>query len=129
MEAQNDTSREARQQSDERIREMAARERRQSERLARQLSNEAMKQWQRSMEGMLALPTAAALGVASSTLFMASLVARAFEVMQQSTIAIREGMEETRRELREMSEMDDSGRRGGVAGRMQSESNRGEVHA
>ena len=107
MDTQSEMNRERRSDSMERMRESAARERNQNERLARQLSTEAMKNWQRSVEGMLALPTAAALGVASSTLYMASLVTRAFEMFQQSTIAIREGMEQTRRELREAAESDD----------------------
>jgi hypothetical protein len=128
MEAQMEMNREGRQDTGERLRETAHRDRRESEKLARQLSSEAMKHWQRSVEGMLALPTAAALGVASSTLYMASLVGRAFEVLQQSTSAIREGMELTRRELRELAESEGD-MRSGIAGRARSESNRGEVRA
>jgi hypothetical protein len=128
MEAQMETSREGWQEAGERLRETAARDRHQNERLARQLSAEAMKHWQRSVEGMLSLPTAAALGVASSTLYMASLVTRTFEVFQQSTSAIRDNMERTRRELRDIAEGDDSAR-GVNAGRSRSEPSRGEVRA
>jgi hypothetical protein len=104
MEAQMESGRERPQDVGEQVRETAARERHQSEMLARQLSTEAMKHWQRSVEGLLSLPTATALGVASSTLYMAALVARSFEVLQRSTEAIRSGMEQSRRELRELRE-------------------------
>lgn len=129
MEAQMESSRDRPQQTGEHVRETAARERHQSEMLARQLSTEAVKHWQRSVEGLLSLPTATALGVASSTLYLAALVARSFEVLQRSSDAIRAGMEQSRRELRELrgSDMERGGAEG--AGRARSDSRRGEVQA
>jgi hypothetical protein len=80
------------------MRRATAEERHKSERLARQLSKESMEQWQRSIEGLLALPTAAALGFASSTLYIAAFIQRGFEVIQQSAEAVRSGVEQARTE-------------------------------
>ena len=98
------------QQTSEQLRRTAAHERRTSERLAGQLSREALNQFQRSIEGFLALPTAAALGVGSVTLYAAAFLERGFEVMQQSTEALRNGLVEGRREF-ERQESDLEGRR------------------
>jgi hypothetical protein len=98
------------QQTSEQLRRTAANERRTSERLAGQLSREALNQFQRSIEGFLALPTAAALGVGSATLYAAAFLERGFEVLQQSTEALRNGLVESRREF-ERQENDFEGRR------------------
>ena len=94
-------------QASEQTRRTAAEERRRSERLAKQLSRECMQQWQRSIEGMLAIPTAAALGIASSTLYVAAFLERGFEAVQASTEALRTGMEQGRREFNRADSGDD----------------------
>ena len=55
---------------------------------ARNLSREAMGQWQRAINGALALPTAIALTTASNMLFIASFIERGFEVFQASAEAM-----------------------------------------
>lgn len=108
-------------------RQAAAQGRHENEQLAQQLSNEAVKQWQQVLEGLFALPTAAALGVASSTLYAAALIERGFEVIQQSTDAIRNAAEQSRREIeRQARERDEE--RGGDGGRARAEG-RGEARA
>lgn len=115
------------QQTSENLRRTAADERRKSERLAGQLSREALQQFQRSIEGMLALPTAAALGIGSATLYAASFLERGFEVLQQSAEALRNGLVESRREF-ERQESDSDGRR--LRERLEGPQNRvGEAHA
>lgn len=115
------------------MRRAAAEERHKNERLARQLSREAMSQWQRSIEGLLAMPTATALGLASSTLYIAAFIERGFEMIQQSTEALRIGAEQTRRSIERTSA---DAERTGDGGRTQGESrseargeNRGEMRA
>ncbi|MET0343012.1 MAG: hypothetical protein ABW252_18540 [Polyangiales bacterium] len=115
------------QQTSENLRRAAADERRKSERLAGQLSREALQQFQRSIEGLLALPTAAALGIGSATLYAASFLERGFEVLQQSAEALRNGLVESRREF-ERQESDSDGRR--LRERLEGPQNRaGEAHA
>lgn len=86
-------------QTNENIRRTAEYERSRSEQLANQLSRQSLQQWQRSIEGLLALPTATALSIASTTLYVASFIERSFEVLQQSTEALRLGAEQGRREF------------------------------
>lgn len=94
-------------QASEQMRRTAAEERHRSERLAKQLSRECMQQWQRSIEGLLAIPTAAALGIASSTLYVAAFLERGFEAVQASTEALRTGMEQGKREFNRAETGDD----------------------
>lgn len=89
---------------------VASAERRNSERLAGQLSRESLQQAQRAIEGLLAIPTAAALGLGSATLYAAAFLERGVELLQQSTEALRVGLLEGRREL-EQSDTDSDGRR------------------
>jgi hypothetical protein len=105
------------------LRQAAMEERHKNERLAKQLSTEAMQQWQRSIEGLLALPTATALGLASTTLYVAAFIERGFEVLQQSTDAMRVSIEQGRREFQQMER---SSARMGDRGE---DRNRSEVHA
>lgn len=109
MEQQNNT-RDSIRQTGESLRRVASAERRNSERLAGQLSRESLQQVQRAIEGLLAIPTAAALGLGSATLYAAAFLERGFELLQQSTEALRSGIVETRREL-EQSDADSDGRR------------------
>ena len=102
MDGQMATEREEQRDMAEHLRRTAMEERHKNERLAKQLSSEAMQQWRRSFDGMLALPTAAALGIASTTLYVAAFIERGFEVLQQSTEAVRSGLEKGQREFREM---------------------------
>jgi len=115
------------QQTSEQLRRTAASERRSSQQLAGQLSREALSQFQRSVEGFIALPTAAALGIGSVTLYAAALLERGFEALQQSTEALRNGLIESRREF-ERQDNDNDGRR--LRDRVEVPQNRGtEVNA
>ena len=101
MDTQFDTARGDQENMSKQLRQTAMEERHKNERLAKQLSGEAMQQWQRSIEGLLALPTATALGLASTTLYVAAFIERGFEVLQQSTDAMRSGLAQGRREFQE----------------------------
>jgi hypothetical protein len=111
------------------VRQRSTEERRKNEQLARQLSHEAMQHWQRTIEGLLALPTATALGIASSTLYIAAFVERGFEVLQHSSEALRSGAEQLRRDMREAEHGAAGGEERGDGGRARAETNRGEAHA
>src|SRR4051812_12843546 len=63
---------------DENFSQIMARHARKDEQIARQLSREAMAQWQKAISGVLALPTAIALGAAANTLFIAAFIERGF---------------------------------------------------
>ena len=125
MDSQLEMGQDERQQAGRQLRQAATEERHKNERLAKQLSRECMQQWQRSIEGLLALPTATALGLASSTLYVAAFIERGFEVLQQSTEAMRSSLEQGRREFREMerSSSEDRGR----GGQARSDTSRGEA--
>ena len=123
MDPQLDTERENQESMTKQLRQAAMEERHKNERLAKQLSTEAMQQWQRSIEGLLALPTATALGLASTTLYVAAFIERGFEVLQQSTDAMRVSIEQGRREFQQMER---SSARMGDRGE---DRNRSEVHA
>ena len=73
---------------DESLAQIMARHARKNELIARQLSREAMVQWQKAIGGVLALPTAIALGAAANTLFIAAFIERGFEAFQASTEAM-----------------------------------------
>jgi hypothetical protein len=55
-------------------------ERAQKEFLAQRLSREAVSQWQKAIEGIVALPTALTLGWASAALYVVGFLTRGFEV-------------------------------------------------
>src|SRR4051812_11848324 len=55
-----------------------------NEMVARNLSREAMGQWQKAVNGVLALPAAIALSAAANTLFIAAFIERGFEAIQSS---------------------------------------------
>ena len=59
-----------------------------NEMIARNLSREAMTQWQKAINGVLALPAAVALSAAANTLFMAAFIERGFEAFQASAEAM-----------------------------------------
>ncbi len=59
-----------------------------NEMIARNLSREAMGQWQKAINGVLALPAAVALSAAANTLFMAAFIERGFEAFQASAEAM-----------------------------------------
>jgi hypothetical protein len=50
--------------------------------LAHHLSSVALRQWEHALTGILALPAAAALGVAASATYAVALLERAFEVLE-----------------------------------------------
>jgi hypothetical protein len=59
-----------------------------NEMIARNLSREAMGQWQKAINGVLALPTAIALSAAANTLYVAAFIERGFEAFQASAEAM-----------------------------------------
>jgi hypothetical protein len=59
-----------------------------NESMARDLSREAMGQWQKAVNGVLALPAAIALSTAANTLFIAAFIERGFEAFQASAEAM-----------------------------------------
>jgi len=59
-----------------------------NEQMARDLSREAMGQWQKAVNGVLALPAAIALSTAANTLFIAAFIERGFEAFQASAEAM-----------------------------------------
>jgi hypothetical protein len=59
-----------------------------NEMMARDLSREAMGQWQKAVNGVLALPAAIALSTAANTLFIAAFIERGFEAFQASAEAM-----------------------------------------
>jgi hypothetical protein len=52
--------------------------------LAHHLSSVALRQWERSLTGMVAAPAAAALGVAAAATYGVALIERLFEVMESA---------------------------------------------
>lgn len=98
MAEQNNGSDEWRQVNDQ-VRDRAIENRRRSERLADQLSREAIQQAQRSVEGLLSIPTAFALGIASTTLYAAAIFERGFETVQITVDALRTGLEQGREQF------------------------------
>ena len=64
-------------------------ERVQKEFLAQRLSREAVSQWQKAIEGIVALPTALTLGWASAALYVVSFLTRGFEVFGVAAEDIR----------------------------------------
>jgi len=59
-----------------------------NEMVARNLSREAMSQWQKALNGVLAFPAAIALSTAANTLFIAAFIERGFEAFQASAEAM-----------------------------------------
>jgi len=116
MDEQSQSSNESQDRRDE-MRRMVSQDRFQDERLAQQIRSEARQQWDRSIDGMLALPTALTLGIASSTLSVAAFIKRGVEVFQQSTHAVRSGVEQTRRERRRIEREDDRALNSGQSAR------------
>jgi hypothetical protein len=99
MDQNNGTNNDEWRQASEQVRDRAIEQRRRSERLADQLSRESLQQAQRAVDGLLSIPTAIALGVASTTLYAASLFERGFETVQITVEALRTGIEQGNREL------------------------------
>jgi hypothetical protein len=77
-------------------------ERKRAERAARDLSNEAVNQWQKAVEGALAFPAACALGTAACTMYFASYVSRAFEILRVSARTIQRDLAQEMRDRREL---------------------------
>lgn len=74
--------------------------------LAHQLSSVALRQWEKTLTGIVALPAAAALGVAATATFGVALLERGFEVFESALGEIgravgRDHHEETTTERRE----------------------------
>jgi len=69
-------------------------ERRQTEQLAEQLSEQAIRHQRRAIEGLIALPAAVALRVAATTLKLVTFMARGFEVAQRTAMEARASADE-----------------------------------
>jgi hypothetical protein len=69
-------------------------QRRRVEELARMLSQQSVEQWQRAVEGIVALPAAVVTSVAASTLFTVGFVTRGFEVFQEASREFERGSDE-----------------------------------
>lgn len=67
-----------------RRRDEIAMERTRTSQLAHHLSSVALRQWEKALTGMVALPAAAALGVAASATYGAALLERGFEVFESA---------------------------------------------
>jgi hypothetical protein len=52
--------------------------------LAHHLSSVALRQWERALTGVIALPAAVALGIAASATFAVAITERAFEVLESA---------------------------------------------
>jgi hypothetical protein len=79
--------------NNENLSHIMGRHARKNEEIARQLSREAMNQWQKAINGVLALPAAIALGTAANTLFIAAFIERGFEAFQASAEAMGRELE------------------------------------
>jgi hypothetical protein len=76
-------------------------QRQQVEQLAMLLSQQSMQQWQKAIEGVIALPAAIVVGFAATTLYAVSFVTRGFEVFQQQAEEQRRMMQQSRQRGRE----------------------------
>jgi len=74
--------------SDEHFSQFLRQQAHKNETIARNLSREAMSQWQKAVNGVLAFPTAIALSAAANTLFVAAFIERGFEAFQASAEAM-----------------------------------------
>ena len=74
--------------SDEHISQFMRWQAHKNEMIARNLSREAMGQWQKALNGVLAFPAAIALSTAANTLFIAAFIERGFEAFQASAEAM-----------------------------------------
>ena len=67
-----------------RRREDQAMDRARTAHLAHHLSSVALRQWEKSLTGIVALPAAAALGVAATATYGVALLERGFEVLESA---------------------------------------------
>ncbi len=72
--------------------------------LAQTLSRQSLQQWQKAIEGIVALPTAIAVGAAATTLYAVGFVTRGFEVFQREAGDAQQQMRAGQRETREQRE-------------------------
>ena len=67
-----------------RRREEMAAERARTSQLAHHLSSMALRQWEKALTGVIALPAAGALGVAASATYCVAMLERSFEVFESA---------------------------------------------
>jgi hypothetical protein len=79
--------------NDESLSHVLGRHAHKNEQIARQLSREAMNQWEKAINGALALPAAVALSTAANTLLVAAFIERGFEALQASAEAVTHEIE------------------------------------
>jgi hypothetical protein len=83
------------------IKQTLERERQQAENLAQELSRQSMYQWQKAIQGLVALPTAIAVGFAATALYAVGFLARGLEVFQIQAEEARRFMTEERQRMEE----------------------------
>ncbi len=66
--------------------------------LAQVLSQQSLQQWQKAIEGLVALPTAIVCGAAATTLYAVGFVTRGFEAIQQQAGDTSQRISEYQRE-------------------------------
>jgi hypothetical protein len=76
------------------MRQTLEHERKQAESLAQELSRQSIRQWQKTIEGLVAFPAAIAVSLAATTLYGVGFLARGFEVFgaqaEQARISLTE---------------------------------------
>jgi hypothetical protein len=78
----------------ENLSQILGRQAKKNEEIARQLSREAIGQWEKALGGFLALPAAMALSTAANTLLVAAFIERGFEAFQVSAEALGREVEQ-----------------------------------
>jgi len=84
--------------------------------MARQLAEAALGEWRRTIEGLVAAPAAAALGMAAVTMMGVELVVAGFEAFQRSTGMLQQELERSSLRQRRMRGAEYAGREGANAG-------------
>jgi hypothetical protein len=79
---------------DDNFSQILGRQARKNEEIARQLSREAIGQWEKALGGFLAVPAAVALSTAANTLFVAAFIERGFEAFQATAEALGREVEQ-----------------------------------
>ena len=98
--------------NDETFPSLIARQAHKNAQMARQLSHEAMGQWEKALSGVLAIPAAVALSTAANALYVASFIERGFEAFQASAESIQREIEHQMRGYVRSGNRDWSGNRG-----------------
>jgi hypothetical protein len=82
-----------------RRREEMATERARTAQLAHHLSSMALRQWEKALTGVVALPAAGALGVAASATYCVAILERGFEVFETAVGEVGRSVSGDRKEI------------------------------